>query len=178
MAQLTTLARPYARAAFETAVATNRLGAWSQMLGLLGALVQEERVASFLMVPANSAAQQADTLIDLSGDALDDSVRNFVRVLATNKRLILLGEIVELFEEMKADHERVVDVEVVSAFSMDESAQQKLASALKQRLQRDVKLNTSVDKSLIGGLVVRAGDLVIDGSVRGKLKNLIETMNA
>jgi F-type H+-transporting ATPase subunit delta len=178
MAQLTTLARPYARAAFETAVATNRLGAWSQMLGLLGALVQEERVASFLMVPANSAAQQADTLIDLSGDALDDSVRNFVRVLATNKRLILLGEIVELFEEMKADHERVVDVEVVSAFSMDESAQQKLASALKQRLQRDVKLNTSVDKSLIGGLVVRAGDLVIDGSVRGKLNKLIETMNA
>jgi F-type H+-transporting ATPase subunit delta len=178
MAQLTTLARPYARAAFETAVATNRLAAWSEMLGLLGALMQEERVASFLMVPANSAAQQADALIDLSGDALDDSVRNFVRVLATNKRLVLLGEIVRLFEEMKADHERVVDVDVVSAFSMDESAQQKLATALKQRLQRDVKLNTTVDKSLIGGLVVRAGDLVIDGSVRGKLNKLIETMNA
>ena len=178
MAQLTTLARPYARAAFETAVATNKLKAWSEMLGLLGALVQEDRVASFLRVPANSAAQQADALIEMSGDALDDSVRNFVRVLATNKRLVLLGEIVRLFEEMKADHERVVDVEVISAFSMDEGAQQKLASALKQRLQRDVKLNTSVDKSLIGGLVVRAGDLVIDGSVRGKLNKLIETMNA
>src|SRR5687767_305194 len=156
MAQLTTLARPYARAAFETAVATNRLKAWSEMLGLLGALVREERVASFLMVPANSAVQQANALIDLGGDALDDSVRNFVRVLATNKRLVLLGEIVKLFEEMKADHERVVDVDVVSAFSMDETAKQKLATALKQRLQRDVKLNTRVDKSLIGGLVVRA----------------------
>jgi F-type H+-transporting ATPase subunit delta len=178
MAQLTTLARPYARAAFETAVASNHLTAWSEMLGLLGALVQEERVASFLLVPANSTAQQADALIDLCGDALDDSVRNFVRVLATNKRLVLLGEIVKLFEEMKADHERVVDVDVVSAFSMDESAQQKLASALKQRLQRDVKLNTSIDKSLIGGLVVRAGDLVIDGSVRGKLNKLIENIKA
>jgi F-type H+-transporting ATPase subunit delta len=178
MAQFTTLARPYARAAFETAVATNRLKDWSEMLGLLGTLVQEERVASFLMVPANSAAQQADALIDLSGDSLDENVRNFVRVLATNKRLVLLREIVSLFEEMKADHERVIDVEVVSAFSMDESAQQKLTTALKQRLQRDVKLNTSVDKSLIGGLVVRAGDLVIDGSVRGKLNKLIETMNA
>lgn len=177
MAQLTTLARPYARAAFETAVASNRLGAWSQMLGLLGTLVQQERVSSFLMVPANSAAQQADALIDMSGDALDDNVRNFVRVLASNKRLVLLGEIVKLFEEMKADHERVVDVDVVSAFSMDEGAQQKLASALRQRLQRDVKLNTSVDKSLIGGLVIRAGDLVIDGSVRGKLNKLAEQIN-
>jgi F-type H+-transporting ATPase subunit delta len=178
MAQLTTLARPYARAAFETAVATNRLGAWSEMLGLLGTLVQEERVASFLAAPSHSTAEQAGVLIEIGGDALDDNVRNFVRVLASNKRLVLLGEIVKLFEEMKADHERVVDVEVISAFSMDEGAQQKLASALKQRLQRDVKLNTSVDKSLIGGLVVRAGDLVIDGSVRGKLNKLIETMNA
>lgn len=177
MAQLTTLARPYARAAFETAVASNRLGPWSEMLGLLGALVREERVASFLMTPANSTAQQADALIDMCGDALDDSVRNFVRVLATNKRLVLLGEIVTLFEEMKADHERVVDVDVVSAFSMDDGAQQKLTAALKQRLQRDVKLNTSVDKSLIGGLVIRAGDLVIDGSVRGKLNKLAEQIN-
>ena len=178
MAQLTTLARPYARAAFETAAATNKLKTWSEMLGLLGALVQEDRVASFLLVPAHSAAKQADALIEMCGDALDDSVRNFVRVLATNKRLVLLGEIVKLFEELKADHERIVDVDVISAFSLDEVAQQKLAAALKQRLQRDVKLNTSVDKSLIGGLVVRAGDFVIDGSVRGKLNKLIETMNA
>lgn len=178
MAQLTTLARPYARAAFETAVAANKLGAWSEMLGLLGALVQEDRVVGFLLAPSHNATQQADALIELCGESIDDSVKNFVRVLATNKRLVLLGEIVRLFEELKADHERVVDVEVVSAFSMDEAAQQKLASALKQRLQRDVKLNTSVDKSLIGGLVVRAGDLVIDGSVRGKLNKLIETMNA
>ncbi|MES2624034.1 MAG: F0F1 ATP synthase subunit delta [Pseudomonadota bacterium] len=177
MAQLTTLARPYARAAFETAVAENKLGIWSKMLGTLGAVVQEQKVASFLREPSHSSAQHADALIDMCGDALSDGAKNFVRVLAANKRLILLGEIVSLFEELKADHERVVDVDVISAFSMDEGAQQKLASALKQRLQRDVKLHTSVDKSLIGGLVVRAGDLVIDGSVRGKLNKLIETMS-
>src|SRR5687768_10235755 len=111
MAQLTTLARPYARAAFETAVAANKLGAWSEMLGFLGALVQDEKVTGYLEEPSHSGAQQADALIEMAGDALDDDVRNFVRLLAANKRLVLLGEIVTLFEELKADHERIVDVE-------------------------------------------------------------------
>lgn len=178
MSQLTTMARPYAKAAFETAVSNDSLNAWSSMLGLLAALTQEPRVAAYLAAPSHSAEQQARTLTELCDSELDAGGRNFVDLLARNKRVTLLPEIARMFEELKAERERVVDVEVVSAFDMSEEAQQKLAGALKRRLQRDVKLNTSVDRSLIGGLVVRAGDLVIDGSVRGKLNKLTETMNA
>jgi F-type H+-transporting ATPase subunit delta len=178
MAQLTTVARPYARAAFETAVTAGALKGWSAMLGMLGRLVQDKKVASYLADPARSSGERAQTLIDLCGSELDAKGQNFLMVLAANKRLPLLPEISIIFEEMKAEHEKSVDVEVISAFSMDEAATNKLAAALRQRLQREVKLNTSIDKSLIGGLVVRAGDLVIDGSVRGKLNKLIESMNA
>jgi F-type H+-transporting ATPase subunit delta len=117
-------------------------------------------------------------LIDLCGESLDKSGQNFVRVLANNKRLSLLPEVFKLFEELKAEREKTIEVEVISAFSMDAQAQQKLSVALKNRLKREIKLNTRVDKFLIGGIVVRAGDLVIDGSIRGKLNKLAETMNA
>lgn len=177
MSQLTTLARPYARAAFETAVQSGSLDAWSGMLGLLAALQQHEKVSRYLRTPSLGAEQQAQTLIDLGGDALDAQGSNFVHALAVNKRLQLLPEIVALFEEMKAERERTIDVDVTSAFSMSAEAGKTLAAALEQRLQRQVKLNTRIDPALIGGLVVRAGDLVIDGSVRGKLNKLIESMN-
>lgn len=178
MSQLTTMARPYAKAAFATARDGNALEAWSEGLGTLAALVQHEKVAAFLGAPTTSSGQQAQTLIDLCGDALDKGVQNFVLVLAANRRLKLLPEVRILFEQLKAEQERSVDVEVTSAFELDAEAETKLGQALKQRLQRDVKLSSKVDRSLIGGMVVRAGDLVIDASVRGKLKKLTETMNA
>src|SRR5690606_13188137 len=115
-------------------------------------------------------AQQAQTLIELCGDSLDKSLQNFVLILAANRRLKLLPDVRILFEQLKADQERSVDVEVTSAFELDAEAESKLSAVLKQRLQRDVKLSSKVDRSLIGGMVVRAGDLVIDASVRGKLK--------
>ena len=105
-------------------------------------------------------------------------LQNFVRLLAGNKRLQLLPEISSLYEALKADRERTVDVTVVSAYALDAAAEAKLAASLKTRLNREIKLSSSVDKSLIGGMVVRAGDFVIDSSVRGKLKKLTETMNA
>ena len=176
MAQLTTLARPYARAAFETAVQDGHLKSWSSMLGLLGSLIKDAKVAEYLAAPARSTGAHAQALIDLCGTELDSKGQNFVLALAANKRLPLLAEISAIFEMLKAEHEKTVDVEVISAFTMDETAKTKLAAALKQRLNREVKLNTIVDKSLIGGLVLRAGDLVIDGSVRGKLNKLIETI--
>lgn len=178
MSQLTTMARPYAKAAFAAAQDGNALKAWSEGLGLLAALVQHEKVAAFLGAPVNSTGQQAQTLIDLCGDALDKGLQNFVLVLAANRRLKLLPEIRDLFEQLKAEQERSVDVEVITAFELDAAAEAKLGQALKQRLQREIRLSSKVDRSLIGGLVVRAGDLVIDASVRGKLKKLTETMNA
>ncbi|HWK53718.1 MAG TPA: F0F1 ATP synthase subunit delta [Hyphomicrobiales bacterium] len=178
MSQLTTYARPYARAAFETAVAAASLDTWSKGLALLVALTQQDKVAAFLAQPTQGWQQQAQGLVDLAGSELDPKLQNFVQLLASNKRLELLPEIAVLFEALKAESERTVDVDVTSAFAMDASAEQALAAALKTRLQREVKLSTQVDPSLIGGLIVRAGDLVIDGSVRGKLNKLSETMNA
>jgi F-type H+-transporting ATPase subunit delta len=177
MAQLTTLARPYAKAAFGTAESAGQLGAWSKSLGLLGTVVRDKKVAGFLFAPSRSTGEQAQALIDLCGAELDARVQSFVLVLAANKRLALLPEIVQLFEALKAEREKSIDVNVVSAFDMDAAAANQLAAVLKQRLQRDVKLTTTVDSSLIGGVVVRAGDLVIDNSVRGRLKKLAESMS-
>jgi F-type H+-transporting ATPase subunit delta len=178
MSQFTTLARPYAKAAFKAAEEGASLQAWSQGLGLLAALLQHEKVATFLANPANSGERQADTLLALCGDELDSQLQNLVRLLAANKRLALLPEISALFEALKAERERTVEVDVVSAFPLDAEAVAKLSATLKSRLDREVKLSSRVDQSLIGGVVVRAGDLVIDSSVRGKLKKLTETMNA
>lgn len=177
MSQLTTFARPYARAAFETAIADGSLKGWSASLGLLAALVKDPKVAGYLSDPSRNTGEQAQALIDLCGSELDAKAQNLVVVLAANKRLPLLPEIAALFEALKADYEKTIDVDVISAFELDQGAEQNLVSALKQRLQRDVKLNVSVDRSLIGGLVVRAGDLVIDSSVRGRLNKLAESIN-
>ena len=178
MAQFTTLARPYAKAAFEVALFEDKLQSWSDMLRQVTSVTLTEQVSAYLSSPSISGEEQAQTVIDICGDEISVSVQNFIHILSENKRLPLLVDIVELFEELKAEQEKSIDVEVVSAYSLNDSAEQKLAEALKKRLQRDVKLNTRVDRSLIGGLVVHAGDLVIDGSVRGKLNKLAETMKA
>lgn len=178
MSQLTTLARPYAKAAFKTAEESASLHTWSKGLGLLAALMQQDKVANYMATPSHTGEQQAAALLELCGTELDSPLQNLVRLLAGNKRLALLPEISALFETLKAERERTVEVDVISAFALDADAEAKLVATLKSRLNREVKLSSSVDKSLIGGLIVRAGDLVIDSSVRGKLKKLTETMNA
>jgi len=178
MAQLTTLARPYAKAAFSTAEAGGQLAAWSKGLAVLAAVARQPRVAGFLSDPSRNAGEQARTLIDLCGNEIDTTVQNFVLVLAANKRLGLLTDIVDLFEQFKAERERTVDVDVVSAFPMDAAAEQQLSALLKNKLQREVKLSNRVDSSLIGGVIVRTGDTVIDSSISGRLKKLAEVMSA
>ena len=178
MAQLTTMARPYARAAFETALQDGELQRWSDFLRLVAAVAEDASVKARLSEPSASGEVQAGLLISLLGDSAGEKQQNFLQVLAANKRLPLLADVVELFDDLKAEQEKRVEVEVVSAFELAEGTRQKLAAALTTRLQRDVNINTRVDKSLIGGLVIHAGDLVIDGSVRGRLNKLAETINA
>ena len=178
MAELSTLARPYARAAFEYAHGKSELSAWSKALATAAAVAAEARVATVLASPAHTADQLATTVIDLCGDALTADHQNFLHVLASNKRLPLLPEISELFEQLKADQERSVDVTVVSAYGLEGSTEQTLAQVLSKKLEREVKVETQVDASLLGGVIIRAGDLVIDGSVRGRLNKLSEAMNS
>ena len=178
MAELSTLARPYAKAAFEHAAAAGSLDSWSEMLKTAGAVTADKTMQTVLRSPALTSQQQADALVGVLGDSLDTAGQNFLKILAENKRLALLPEISTLFEEHKAALEQSVDVEVSTAFELDDATINNLSAALKSKLARDVKVSTVVDKDLIGGVYVRAGDVVIDSSVRGRLAKLAEAMGA
>lgn len=178
MAELSTLARPYARAAFEYGRDSKQLTVWAEQLATAAAVAADQRLKVVLGDPALTAEQQAKTLSDVCGDALGTHVRNFIGVLAVNKRLSLLPEIYSLFAQYKANHEKTVDVEVVSAFDLADATRDKLAAVLGKKLERDVKVRTSTDRDLLGGVLIRAGDLVIDGSIRGRLNKLAAAMNS
>ncbi|TVZ41617.1 F-type H+-transporting ATPase subunit delta [Alteromonadaceae bacterium 2753L.S.0a.02] len=177
MAELTTLARPYAKAAFEFALKASDLAAWAKSLGVAAVITQNDKVQTFLGSPGLTAEQKAAAFIELCGDDLNESQKNFISVLAENNRLTLLPEVLSLFELYKANQEKAVDVEILSAYEIDKAVQDKLAKSLKEKLDREVTLQTSVDASLLGGAVIRAGDTVIDGSVKGKLAKLAEAMS-
>ncbi|WP_137817550.1 MULTISPECIES: F0F1 ATP synthase subunit delta [unclassified Pseudomonas] len=178
MAELTTLARPYAKAAFEYAQAHQQLANWSAMLGLAAAVSQDDRMQRVLTAPRLTSTDKATTFIEVCGDKFDAKVQNFLHVISENNRLELLPEIAELFELLKAEQEKSVDVDVTSAFALNEEQQDKLAKVLSARLGREVRLHAAEDATLIGGVVIRAGDLVIDGSVRGKLAQLAEALKS
>lgn len=177
MAELSTLARPYAKAAFEYARDHGALAEWAEQLATAAAVTLDPRMESVLGNPALTDEQQAATLTDVCGDTLSAPVRNFIAILAGNKRLSLLPEIHSQFSLYKANQEKSVDVEVVSAFELEDAARDKLAAALGKKLEREVVVTTATDESLLGGVLIRAGDLVIDGSVRGRLNKLAEAMN-
>jgi F-type H+-transporting ATPase subunit delta len=178
MADRLTIARPYARAAFARAQADGRLGSWSVALARAAATVSDARVRALLGSPQVTAAQLADFISDIAGSDLDQSGRNFIAQLAENKRLPFLPEISQLFDQLKAEAERVVEVTITSAAPMGAEEQGKLAAALEKRFNRKVQIHAAVDESLIGGAVVRAGDLTIDGSVKARLARLAHELTA
>ena len=178
MAELTTLARPYAKAAFEHAQAHQQLASWSAMLGLAATVSQDDTMQRVLKAPRLTSAEKATTFNEVCGDKFDAQARNFISVVAENGRLDLLPEIAAQFELYKAEREQSVDVDATSAFALNDEQQDKLAKVLSARLGREVRLHAAEDASLIGGVVIRAGDLVIDGSVRGKLAKLAEALKS
>ena len=174
MSESTTIARPYAKAIFEQALAEKKLAEWSKYLLILAQTVLSPQGFEFITNPATKNEQHIDLLKSVYSSKMkeDKSLNNLIALLATNKRLLLLHEIKELYEAHRAEQEKVLDVDV-SSFSTVSTAQQKqMVESLSQRLQRKVSLNISIDPSLLGGAIIRAGDLVIDGSVRGKLNKL------
>ncbi|GLS28226.1 F0F1 ATP synthase subunit delta [Marinibactrum halimedae] len=178
MAELTTLARPYARAAFEYAREASDLQGWSEMLSVMAAVSQADAVKKVMASPTQTAAQKGETFVELCGDAANEKGQNFIRNLAANKRLELLPAIHELFDVFKAQLEKSIDVDVISAYQLPGEVLDKLAKALSTKLNREVSVQGDVDPSLIGGALIRAGDTVIDDSVRGRLAKLAEAMNS
>ena len=192
MAELTTLARPYAKAAFEYARDSQSLAEWLPQLQLAAAVTRDSRMQALLRnlllaegdAPLGASPEgrlfiaRVDKLLaDVCGEQLGDAVRKFLGVLAQNRRLLLLPQVTALFAGYKANFEKSVDVEVVSAFDLADDMTDKLASALSTRLERKINVHTTTDPDLLGGVLIRAGDLVIDGSVRGRLNKLAAAMN-
>jgi F-type H+-transporting ATPase subunit delta len=178
MAELNTVARPYTKAAFEYARDKGSLDQWSAMLSTAALVVQDSAMTQVLTNPALTSGQKAEVLISVCEQQMDDAGKNFVFLLAENRRLALLPEVSLQFEQLKAAQEKSVDVDLTTAFPLDDAQQQKLAQALSTKLGREVKLTSQVDKSILGGVVLRSDDLVIDGSVRARLAKLAEAMNS
>jgi F-type H+-transporting ATPase subunit delta len=177
MAEAITVARPYAQAAFLFASTHGTLKDWSDMLGLLAGIASDDSMRELIDSPQLTETQLADLFIDVAADRVNEKCANFVRVLAANGRLQLLPEIAALFEIQRRDAEGTVQAELVSAFPASEAQQADVIASLRKRLGRDVELSCSIDKDLLGGAIIRAGDLVIDGSVRGKLERLGTALN-
>jgi F-type H+-transporting ATPase subunit delta len=172
VAERATIARPYAKAAFQYARAANGFAEWSQGLQTLAEIVADPRVAQLTKAPSLTAADLADLVIDVAQPKLDVGMQNFARVLAENHRLLLLPEIAAHYEQLRSAVENTADVEVISAVPLNDAQAQKLEQALSARLKSRVRMRTAVDATLLGGAVVRAGDLVIDGSLKGRLERL------
>ena len=178
MAEKATIARPYARAAFAYAQSANALAAWGDALNGAGAVVADARVKKLIGNPKIQPVQLLDFISDVLGGKLDAKVRNFLDELARNRRLALLPEVATMFEQMRNEVENVADVQVTSAVALNDAQRARLVDALKKRLKKDVRLQCDVDASLIGGAVIRSGDLVIDGSLRARLQALSSAMTA
>lgn len=178
MAELTTIARPYAKAAFLFARENDALDEWEQMLGLVASVAEEPAVHEFLDQPGLDSAAKAAAFVEVCGDQLNEQGAHFIAQLAEHKRLAALPIVFELYHQLLAQARQTTEVELVSAYELADAETDKLVAALKKRLGRDVIVSSRVDASLIGGVLVRAGDTVIDGSVRGRLNRLAEQLNS
>ncbi len=178
MAELSTLARPYAKAAFQAASDDKQLTEWSAMLSYASLAAQDEQMKKVLDHPSLTSDQKAKAFVDVCEGKLSEKAQNMMHILAENKRLALLPQIASLFDELKALQEKSVDVAVTTAFELSGEQEANLVKALSAKLDRKITISSSTDKSLIGGVIIRAGDLVIDASVRGKLAKLAEAIGS
>ena len=172
MAEKSTIARPYAEAVFQTAEAGKQLKEWSAMLQTIAMITADADMQSLIGNTSVSKEQVAQLIIEIAGDVMNESGVNLVKLLAENRRLNVVAEIVEQYETLKADAEKTVEAEIVSAHEVSDAQQTMIAEKLKARLGREVSLKCRVDESLMGGAIIKAGDMVIDGSVSGQLNKL------
>jgi len=177
MSEFITVARPYAKAAFDFAVENQSVERWQQMLAFTAVVTRNEQMAE-LLSGAVAPETLSNTFIAVCGDELDEHGQNFIRVMAENGRLLVLPAVLQQFIELRAALESTVEVEVLSSSVLNDTQQAKIIAAMEKRLSRKVKLNCKIDKSVLAGVIIRAGDLVIDGSVRGRLERLADVLQS
>ncbi|AAW87062.1 F0F1 ATP synthase subunit delta [Aliivibrio fischeri] len=177
MSEMATIARPYAKAAFDFAVEKGELSQWAQMLTFCSEVAKNEDVAQ-LLDGAIASEQLAEIFISICGEQLNEFGQNFINVMAENGRLKVLPGVLEQFILLQHEFEKVIDADVTSAIELTEQQKADIGAKLEARLERKVKLNCSVDETLLAGVIIRAGDLVIDNSARGRLGRLSETLQS
>ena len=177
MAEIATVARPYAEAAFKTALERNSLGAVSEGLELLAVAARDEQMRSALGNPRVTAAQRKELLTSVGGASFEDTVKSLVSVLVEGRREVLIGSIQEQFDELKRDHERVVVATITSAQPLTDDQKREIVSALERRYGKRVEAELAVDPELLGGARVQVGDQVIHASVRDALAQMAAALS-
>lgn len=177
MAELTTIARPYAKAAFDFAIEQNAVDNWAEML-MFASLVSENKTMQPLLNGALANKELATLFISVCGEQINKQGQNLIKVMAENGRLSVLPTVSKLFSDFRNEWAKEVEANVVSATELSLEQQQHISVSLEKRLARKVKLNCSTDTALIAGAIIQAGDLVIDGSVRGKLSRLSDKLQS
>ncbi len=177
MSDLTTIARPYAKAAFDFAVQNEQIEQWAQMLFFAAEVAKNDQIHQIL-TSSSSVDKTSEVFITVCGEQLDVHGQNLIKVMAENGRLLALPDVSEQFIALKKEHEKTIDVDVISATELSDSQRVDIESKLEQRLARKVKLNCSIDEALLGGVIIRAGDLVIDNSVRSRLDRLGDALQS
>jgi len=172
MADNSTIARPYAKAVHDIASERGTANAWSELLALASTAAADEGFRTFLASPNATASQLAEIVLAVCGENTDELGRNFIAVLAENGRLNCLPDIQDEYERLRAESENIIDVELTSAVELSDAQKDNYTQALKVRLGKSVRLHCQTDESLIGGAVIRAGDMVIDGSLSSRIERL------
>lgn len=177
MSDLTTIARPYAKAAFDFAVEKDQLIQWGQMLAFAAEVAQNEQVHE-LLTSSLTPSKMAELFVTVCGEQVDVHGQNLLKVMAENGRLMALPDVYKQYLLLKQEHEKEVDVEVIAATELTDEQLAEISRKLEVRLARKVKLNCSIDEALLGGVIIRAGDLVIDNSARSRLKRLSDALQS
>ena len=177
MSSLTTLARPYAKAAFDLANGDSNLAGWDAMLSAAAMVTSDENMAGWLQSPHSTANKAVELIVEAIGGEVDARFQSYLGVLADNGRLSLCAEISRMFEELRLQAEKRLRVRVVSAVALQESEAERMQTALAKRFDREISLKNEVDAEVLGGAIIYAGDQVIDGSLQGRLNRLETSLN-
>ena len=178
MAEISTIARPYAEAVFELAHQASQLQKWADMLNFSAAVAADSEMAAIVGNTNLSKDQLSKLFINVCDDQLDAEGQNFIKLLVENRRLSVLQEIALQFDALKAEAEKTIEAEIIAAYEVSAAQQKQIADKLKKRLGREVTLTCRVDPGLLGGAIIKAGDMVIDGSTQGQIQRLaIELAN-
>ncbi len=182
MADMTSIARPYSKAAFEFALEHQQIAAWADLLEQVAQIVQDPLCVAFITNPSSTPKQHSELVLNVLQTCKKSTTvantQQFIELLAHNKRLLVVPAILKLFQDLRALYEKTLTVDVISFSALSKEQAAQLTTRLSRRLQRDITLAITIDPEILGGAIIRAGNLVFDGSVRTQIRNLSTTLAA